>query len=135
MVLEEISMNNETNHNPEPVQEAQSADAKKSDQNQTDQQQTETRIRQIDQELTEFSIKAQTEDEISAVQTERDQEYQNKIQELETGLGQPLSEETKEKIHQNMVDGVVDRAKKNNERFNQLSTEKTILEYLNKTNL
>ena len=32
-----------------------------------------------------------------------------------------------------MVDGVVDRAKKNNERFNQLSTEKTILEYLNKT--
>ena len=113
-------MNNEINHNPEPAQEMPLVDVGKNDQDQTDQQKREARIRQIDQELAEFSAKAQTEDEIKSVQMERDQEYQNKIQELETGLGQPLSEETKAMIHQNMVDGAIEQARKNNERFNNL---------------
>ena len=70
-------MNNEINLSPEPAQEMPLVDAGKNDQHQTDQQKREARIRQIDQELAEFSAKAQTEDEIKSVQTERDQEYQN----------------------------------------------------------
>src|SRR3989304_5326006 len=103
-------MNNEINHNPEPAQEMPLVDAGKNDQDQTDQQKRDARIRQINQELADFSIKAQTEDEINAVQAERDQEYQDKIQELETGLGQPLSEETKALIHHNIVESTIERA-------------------------
>ncbi|TAN57658.1 hypothetical protein EPN15_03455 [Patescibacteria group bacterium] len=113
-------MDNENNHNPEPTQEMPLVDIGKDNHDQTDQQKRDERILQIDQELAEFSVKAQTEDEINAVQMERDQEYQNKIQELETGLSQPLSEETKDKIHQNMVDSVIDRARRVNNKFDNL---------------
>lgn len=121
-------MNNETNHNSEPDQEIPLIDTEKSDQNQTDQQKRDTRIQQIDQELAEFSVKAQTEDEINAIQAERDQEYQNKILELETSLGQSLSEETKTQIHQNMVGCGIEAAKKDNERLDKLLQQRAVLQ-------
>lgn len=89
------------------------------------------RINLIDQQLSNFNYSAKSEEEIAEIQKAREEEYQTELSKLETGLGQPLSEESKQKIHQNMVDSAIERAQNENENYDRLVGEKKILEYLN----
>jgi GT2 family glycosyltransferase len=89
------------------------------------------RINSIDQQLSNFNHSEKSEEEIAEIQKAREEEYQTELSKLETGLGQPLSEESKQKIHQNMVDSAIERAQNENENYDRLVSEKKILEYLN----
>lgn len=91
-------------------------------------QQKAERITQIDQRLTDFSGKLKSQDEIDEIQQKREREFQEKVQELESGLGQPLTEESKTKIHQNMIDSLIERAQAENEQYDRLVIEKTVLQ-------
>lgn len=86
------------------------------------------RINSIDQQLSSFNYLPKTEEEIAEIQKAREEEYQTELSKLETGLGQPLSEESKQKIHQNLVDRVVERAQGENENYDRLSIEKIVLQ-------
>jgi len=78
------------------------------------------RISRINQELERFNHQVSTPVEVQQVQEQREQEYQSKVTELEQRLGTELSNESKDKIHQNMVDSTIEQAQKDNERFNNL---------------
>jgi hypothetical protein len=99
----------------------------------TPEQQRVERINLIDQQLGSFNYSPKSEGEIVEIQKAREEEYQTELSKLESGLGQPLSEESKTKIHQNMVDSTIERAQKENENYDRLMAEKNILEYLNRT--
>ena len=86
------------------------------------------RINSIDQQLSSFNYLPKTEEEIAEIQKAREEEYQTELSKLETGLGQPLSEESKQKIHQNLVVRVVERAQGENENYDRLSIEKIVLQ-------
>ena len=86
------------------------------------------RINSIDQQLSSFNYLPKTEEEIAEIQKAREEKYQTELSKLETGLGQPLSEESKQKIHQNLVDRVVERAQGENENYDRLSIEKIVLQ-------
>ena len=86
------------------------------------------RLTQIDQELSDFNYQPTSPEEIQQIQGQRVQEYQSKLSELETGLGTGLNEESKVMIHKNMVDSAIEQAQKENERFDLLHIQKTILE-------
>lgn len=86
------------------------------------------RLSQIDQELSDFSYRSTSPEEIQQIQSQREQEYQSKLSELEAGLGTGLNEESKEIAHKNMVDSAIEQAQKENEHFDRLHIQKTILE-------
>lgn len=71
-----------------------------------------TRIEQIENELADFNHAASSQEEIDVIQSQREQEYQSKLTELESGLGQKLSEESTEMIHSNLVNSVIEQAQK-----------------------
>ncbi len=85
------------------------------------------RLTQIDQELSGFNYQPNSPEEIQQIQKQREKEYQSKLAELETGLEAGLSEESKEMIHKNMVNSEIEQAQKENERFDRLNIQKTIL--------
>lgn len=89
-----------------------------------------SRIAQIDQRLADLLHRVTSDEEIAVIQQEREQAYQKKIQELETGLGQPLSEESKVEIHQNLVDSITGQAWRDNERFDNLQRLKRAADIL-----
>ncbi|TSC90988.1 MAG: hypothetical protein CEN90_715 [Parcubacteria group bacterium Licking1014_17] len=74
-----------------------------------------------------------SEEEITEIQRTREEEYQTELSKLESGLGQPLSEESRTKIHQNLVDSAIEQAQKENENYDRLVAEKNVLEYLNRS--
>jgi hypothetical protein len=85
------------------------------------------RLTQINQELSGFSYQSTSPEDIQLIQGQREQEYQAQLSELETGLETGLSEESKEMIHKNMVDIEIEQAQKENDRFDRLHIQKTIL--------
>lgn len=91
------------------------------------------RLVQIDNNLAGLNYKAKSPEEIQKIQTEREDDFESKIKDLETGLGQPLSEESKRDIYKNEVSAVTEHALNENKQFDKLSTEKTVLEYLSRT--
>ncbi len=86
------------------------------------------RLAQTNQELSDFNSQTNTPEEIQQTQERREQEYQSQLEELETGLGTGLSEESKKMIYKNMVDSAIKQAQSENERFDRLYIQKTILE-------
>ncbi len=78
------------------------------------------RLTQINQELDAFNYQASGSEEMQQIQKQREQEYQAKVTELEQGLGTQLDDESKDKIHQNMVDRSIEQAQRDNERFDDL---------------
>lgn len=95
----------------------------------------EERISEINKELESFNQKTTTEEEMNSIQNERDQEYQNQIADLESGLGIKLSDESSSMIHKNLVDTVVEGAQRDNETFDALNEEKRSLQLYNNLEL
>ncbi|MFA6131585.1 MAG: glycosyltransferase family A protein [Patescibacteria group bacterium] len=91
------------------------------------------RIRLIDQQLASFVDHPVTEAEIVEIQKKAEEEYQKELQKLEAELDQPLSEDSKNKIRQNIVDARVNLIMDQKKIFERLEAEKIILEYLNRT--
>jgi thiamine kinase-like enzyme len=86
------------------------------------------RLTQINQGLGALTHQASGPEEIQQIQEQREQEFQTKVTELEQGLGRKLDDESKDMIHQNMVDSVTEQAERDNEMFNELQREKNQLE-------
>lgn len=93
------------------------------------------RIDQVSKELDRFSHVASSQQEIDIIQSQREQEYQSKLAEIESGLGQKLSDESAEMIHANLVDSVIGQAQKENERFDALTEERKKLTLYNNLEL
>lgn len=120
----------EQKHNQPPSAESEKSSNVSEARTSPEQMRTD-RINLIDQQLSNFNYSPKSEEEIAEIQKTREEEYQTELSKLETGLGQPLSEESKQKIHQNMVDSAIERAQNENENYDRLAGEKKILEYLN----
>lgn len=120
----------EQKHNQPPSAESEKSSNVNEARTSPEQMRTD-RINLIDQQLSNFNYSPKSEEEIAEIQKTREEEYQTELSKLETGLGQPLSEESKQKIHQNMVDSAIERAQNENENYDRLAGEKKILEYLN----
>ncbi|MEI6650564.1 MAG: hypothetical protein WCL23_03985 [Candidatus Moraniibacteriota bacterium] len=119
-------MNNiEKQNQPKTEMENTVAEGEK---NITPEQQRVERINLIDQQLGSFTYSLKSEEEIVEIQKAREEEYQTELRKLESGLGQPLSEESKTKIHQNLVDRVIEQAQGENENYDRLSIEKIVLQ-------
>lgn len=89
-----------------------------------DEKRTE-RIQWIDNDLRSFNDgNLESIDEIEA---RRNQEFETKKQSMEKA-GIPISAESKNLIHKNMVEDHIDYAVKENERFDKLKIEKIVLE-------
>lgn len=88
------------------------------------------RITQIDQELDAFNYEASRPKEIQQIQAQREEEYQTKVTGLEQGLGTQLGDESKDLIHQNMVDSTIEQARRDNEKFDNLQRLKKAAEVL-----
>jgi len=88
------------------------------------------RLTQINHDLGDFNQRATKPEEIQQIQESRQQEYDSKMAELEQGLGIPLGAESKKMIHQNMVDGAIEQAQRDNERFDNLQRLKKAAETL-----
>jgi len=95
----------------------------------------EDRICQIDKELDDYNVKATSEEEISTIQSARDEECQAQITDLEDGLGIKLGTESTTMIRKNLVDSVIDGAKEDNETFDSLNNEKRFLRLYNNLEL
>lgn len=93
------------------------------------------RIGQISKELEGLSHVASSQQEIDMIQSQREQEYQSKLTEIESGLGQKLSDESTEMIHTNLVNSVIEQAQKENERFDTLTEERKKLTLYNNMEL
>ena len=93
------------------------------------------RLTQINQELSDFNSQTNIPEEIQRTQERREQEYQSQLAELETGLGQKLSDESTEMIHANLVNSVIEQAQKENERFDTLTEERKKLTLYNNLEL
>lgn len=109
---------------PQPESAAQTLTEKRS-----------VRIDQIGKELAKFSQVASSQQEIDIIQSQREQEYQSKLAEIEGGLGQKLSDESAEMVHANLVDSVIGQAQKENERFDALTEERKKLTLYNNLEL
>ena len=90
----------------------------------------EERLMLINQELDAFGTQTSQPEEIQQIQEQREQEYQAKVAELEQGLGTQLGDESKDLIHENMVDSAIEQARKDNERFDNLQRLKKAAETL-----
>lgn len=120
--------------NPESKQkEVQPKETEKPIQPQTEKSPSELsqeRLNQINQELSNFNQHAATPEEMRQIQESRQQEYESKVAELEQGLGTQLGAESKDMIHQNIVDSVIERAQRDNEGFDNLQRLKKAAETL-----
>lgn len=88
------------------------------------------RLTQINHDLSDFNQRATEPEEIQQIKESRQREYESKMSELEQGLGIQLGAESKDMIHQNMVDEVVEQAQRDNERFDNLQRLKKAAETL-----
>ena len=83
------------------------------------------RLDEINRELLTFN--ADSDNDLEEVETKRNQEFENKMREME-GAGIPINEDTKKLIYKNMVDDLIEHAGRENERFDELKAEREQLE-------
>ena len=91
------------------------------------------RIDQIDDDLQNLNYTVKTAGERQEIDEQRKKDYESKMAELEGGLGRPLSDESRRDIYKNEVEANMAQAQSENERFDALSIEKGILDYLSRT--
>ncbi len=83
------------------------------------------RLDEINRELLIFN--ADSNNDLEEVETKRNQEFENKMREMEMAEI-PISEDTKKLIYKNMVDDLIEHAGKESERFDELKMERKHLE-------
>lgn len=117
----------ENKQNESDNQESSLESLEKSEQSNND---TKNRLAKIYDELGSFNYKAKSQEEITELQTQRNEEYQKQIKDFDD---LNLSEESKEIIQSKMVNDVIEQAQQENEKFAKLNIQKTILENINDT--
>ncbi len=88
------------------------------------------RLSTIDNELENFQNAYKNEEDINIMSSQKEQEFQDIIKNLEINPGQPLSQESVAMIHKNIVDGAMQQVQGENEHLDKLNIKKTILENL-----
>ena len=88
------------------------------------------RMSQINQELESLNHQTSTSENVQQNMGQREQEYQTKVAELEQGLDTQLGAESKNMIHQQMVDSAVEQTQKDKERHDNLQRLKKAAETL-----
>jgi len=88
------------------------------------------RLSTIDNELENFQNAYKNEEDINIMSSQKEQEFQDIIKNLEINPGQPLSQESVAMIHKNIVDGAIQQVQGENEHLDKLNIKKTILENL-----
>jgi hypothetical protein len=86
------------------------------------------RIESIDHQLNGLVDVPKSKVEIEEIQNIKEVEYTTELDKLEAGLGQPLSEEVRDKIHKNMVNSPTEKAEEKGEQYDRLMIEKIVLE-------
>lgn len=86
------------------------------------------RIESIDHQLNDLVGVPKSKVEIEEIQNTKELEYATELDKLEVGLGQPLSEEVRDKIHKNIVNSPTEKAGEKGEQYDRLIIEKIVLE-------
>ena len=89
------------------------------------------RLAQIDEDLKIFNYHPVSFAERQEVNEQRQNDFKNKIEELEKNLETKIDKESVDAIHKNMVEDNIEQAQKENEKFDQLKFEKQELLNIN----
>lgn len=85
------------------------------------------RIESINRQLDSFSVSLKLENTTETEQ-KREDEYRSELDKLESGLGRPLSEELRKKLHRNIVDSATEIHNQRSEQYDRLMIEKIVSE-------
>lgn len=88
------------------------------------------RLATINSELENFQNASGNYEDINKISSQKEQEFQDIIKNLEIKPDQPLSQESVTMIHKNIVDSAIQQVHTGNEYLDKLNIKKTILENL-----
>lgn len=114
----------------EEIDNNQENQEKKIEPEKSAQETRQQRLATINNELANFQNAYKNEEDIKIMSSQKEQEFQDIIKNLEINPGQPLRQESVAMIHKNIVDGAMQQVQGENEHLDKLNIKKTILENL-----